>query len=167
MVFPAIFNAVSALSAIFAGHASTAAAGGAAAGGAMAAKDAGVAGAAASSTSAGGAASGAKVCALTRCAIRLPPGGACRHSTDCPPRVAPFSWTKAVGMSSALKSGAVGTLDVSKEAWVGVKVGALTAGTLGAARLAGFTSSKEEASEEAASEGGVPVEAETEEKVES
>jgi hypothetical protein len=54
-------------------------------------------------------------------------------------------------MGSALKSGAVGTLDVSKEAWVGVKVGALTAGTLGAARLAGFTSSKEEASEEAAS----------------
>ena len=167
MVFPAIFNAVSALSAIFAGHASTAAAGGAAAGGAMAAKDAGVAGAAASSTSAGGAAGGAKVRVCPCGAIRLPPGCARRHSTDSPPRVARFSRIKAVGMSSALKSGAVGTLDVSKEAWVGVKVGALTAGTLGAARLAGFTSSKEEASEEAASEGGVPVEAETQAKAES
>ena len=67
MVFPAIFNALSALSAVFAGHASTAAAGGAAtaAGGAMAAKDAGVAGAAANSTSAGGAAK-----------VREPTGGA-------------------------------------------------------------------------------------------
>ena len=67
-----------------------------------------------------------------------------------------------MGRGSALKASAVGTLDVSKEAWVGVKVGALTAGTLGAARLAGFTSSKEEEQEQQGEAGaGAPDSTET------
>lgn len=63
-------------------------------------------------------------------------------------------------MGSALKASAVGTLDVSKDVWTAVKVSAFAAGTLGAARLAGFTTSKEGAAEEGTegvAEDGAPT----------
>lgn len=58
---------------------------------------------------------------------------------------------QAAGLDGAVRTGAVGTADAAVHVWTAVKVTALAAGTLGAAKIA--MGKKEEASGEEAPEG--------------
>jgi hypothetical protein len=113
MPIPALVNALQALGAAFSvGHASSAAGGAVAATGA--AKDTGVATAAATSSTVSSATGGVKVRNTGVSVPHLP--------AACAPGSHPELLPQAASLGSALKASAVGTLDVSKDVWTGVKV---------------------------------------------